>query len=150
MYVASLQNFLRRIQAATESAWDPSAPLDQALTAIFDVLIDLYTTRTDAARGCLVVCTAATEAPTHENVERELVRVLAHVDASFAALLEAARQRGELGPDVDVDTLAAVLAGMTHSLAVRARAGEGAERLKRLAAAAVELLGIESGAADKA
>lgn len=138
MFLAALQNFFGRIEAATQSARGSSAPLDQTVRNIFNVLIDLYTA--DGARGCLLVCTAAAEAPTHDNVRKELARLLSKVDAGFASLLEAARQHGELEPDVDIDALAGVLAGVTHTLAVRARAGTRRQRLREFAAAAVSQL----------
>lgn len=140
MYLAGLRNFFARIDAAVSPVVQSEAPVDQILRGIFDVLIDLYTGHDDAARGCLIICTAATEAATHDEVREELSGVLAGIDARFGRVLERAKQRGELGSDVDVQAIAPVLAGVTHTLAVRARAGQGRDALREIAAAAVALV----------
>lgn len=96
--------------------------------------------RDEAARGCLIVCTAAAEVSIHDEVRERLREVLTGIDARFARVLALAKQRGELPPLLDPEVLAPVLAGVTHTLAVRARADADREQLQALAEAAVALV----------
>ncbi len=140
MYLAGIRNFVGRIEAATSAVVRDESSLDAVLRGIFDVLIDLYTSEDGAARGCLVMCTAATEAVLNDEVRRELRAVLDRVDQRFRLVLKHASDNGELRGGADVKTLAQVLAGVTHTLALRARAGHSRAQLRKVATAAVALV----------
>ncbi|MCB9592189.1 MAG: TetR/AcrR family transcriptional regulator [Sandaracinaceae bacterium] len=144
MYVAALQNFFARVERRTGAIVGGDGAAADVVRRIFESLIELYTS--PEARGCLVVCTAPAEAASHEVVQGELRRVVTAVDGRFAAILEKARARGELSEAADPTSLAAILAAVTHTLAVRARAGVPAGELRAIADAAVELVFERGGA----
>ncbi|MEM7152957.1 MAG: TetR/AcrR family transcriptional regulator [Myxococcota bacterium] len=140
MYLAGLRNFFGRIDASISPVLEEAASLDESLRGIFEVLIELYVDHEDIARGCLIMSTAATEASGSERIREELGRLLDGIDARFAQVLQRGREHGELDPDADVEALASVLAGVTHSLSVRARAGAERSQLEQLADAAVAVV----------
>ncbi len=142
MYLKSLDAFVARIRLALAEPKKRDGTLEQTLTGIFDALLSIYESTGDdapSARGCLLICTAASEAGERPAVRGALNALLEGIDRHFAALLEAARQRGELPDDVDVEGRAAVLAATAHSLALRARAGSTHAALKRIARTAIAL-----------
>jgi AcrR family transcriptional regulator len=107
------------------------ADLGEALEAAFDAAIDVYTT--DGPGGCFVICTAPAEALTNPVCRSILDQALEAIDAFFLRRLEL-EQRRTMADPADLPLLAAQLGAILHSLALRARAGWSAERLRSLAA----------------
>lgn len=136
MYVAALKAYVARIERALAAAHSEDLSLEQALDATFDGLLRLYESQGegfDGARGCLVVCTAVTEAIAHPSVRTAVQNILAKIDKSFATLLERARTRGSIAADADASALATMLSATAHTLALRSRAGASHASLERLA-----------------
>lgn len=142
MYLRALRAFVARMDAALADAKSGGHPIAETLDAVFDGLLALYESSDPSApgaRGCMVVCTAAAEAAERAPVRDALAEVLRGIDDRMALLLHAARERGQLAPDADVEALAAVLAGTAHSVALRARAGASHDSLVAMARTAVRL-----------
>ena len=138
MYLRSIEAFAGRVQRTLQPARGGDAPLDAKLKSVFSALIEFYCSSDGAgARGCLVVCTAASEATERPAVRASLHAVLQATDARFSGMLEAARTQGELPEGADLEGLGALLAATTHSIALRARAGSPTQALELLAETAV-------------
>ena len=140
MYLSSLRAFAAKVQASMTPALSCDHDLEGALRALFTATLELYAGPTADQRGCLVVCTATAEAAANPRIQAALREVLNAMDQSLAALLRAARDRGELGIEQDVDGLALMLSAVLHSLAVRSRAGEDRAALEHLAKTAIRLV----------
>ena len=90
-------------------------------------------------RGCLVTCTAPTEAVAEPMVREALAKVIATLDTGFAARFRLAAGR-ELPAGIKADALGRLATGLLQSLALRARSGATAASLTRLAAQGVAQL----------
>ena len=69
-----------------------------------------------------------------------LAESIGGTDAFLAALIVAARGRGEIGAGADAAALASLATATLHTLAVRSRAGIARKQLEALAAAAIDLI----------
>jgi TetR/AcrR family transcriptional regulator, copper-responsive repressor len=160
LYLRAVDAFVARLRVSLAAAGGEETRLEQQLTALFASLLALYETDDGSgtgALGCLVICTAATEAVEQPRIREALNGVLSGIDLRLIGVLTRARDRGELAAGADIEGLAAVLAGTAHSLALRARAGASHESLERIAATAIGLIvpipttrhDPQSGAADR-
>lgn len=133
MYLAALAQLEAELRDVLASCLSPERPLRDGLIAFFEASTTLYVSGPHP-RGCLVVCTAPAEAVEDPAVRDALARVLAMLDAAFAA-------RFAMEPDgPDADTRAMLASAILHSLAIRARAGQGPGKLEQLARAGVDAL----------
>jgi AcrR family transcriptional regulator len=126
-----------RMMSARMSAAIGKTDLGAALTAAFDVAVDIYTT--DGPDGCFVLCTAPAEAMTNPVCRTILGQALEAIDALFLKRLKLEQRRMKAGP-ADLAVRATLLGATLHSLALRARAGWSPERLRRLAAGTIRLV----------
>ncbi len=152
MYLAAMESFVTRIERALATVRFEELSLEEALDAFLEGLLRLYESHdesSDMARGCLVICTAVTEAIAHPPVRAAVQKILANIDNRFVGLLEAARARGEIADDVDTAALASVLSSTVHSLALRSRAGASRAHLRRLARGSIAVV-LAAGRPTKA
>lgn len=144
MYLAALENYFARMSAKLAPAAGADASLPDVLASVFEALIKFFT-RPSGTNGCMVVCTAAAEAPSNEAIRKELDVLLAKIDGHFLHMLDRAQKSGELPEDVDAPALAKVLAGVAHTIALRARAGQRSKALRPIAQAAITLVNATLG-----
>ena len=139
MYLAALQTFAiesgRELQEALEAP-----TLREALEAFYARAIQDYLSGEQGPRGCLVVCTAVTEAVGDPAIRSALAAILADVDSIVAARIARAQAEGEHCGRGDPESLARVATSVLHSVAVRARAGARRSELMAIARATVELI----------
>jgi AcrR family transcriptional regulator len=139
LYLAALARFRELMAQTYREANQAAGSARDAVVAFLDGAIARYTSgRT--ARGCLAVCTATSEAPSHPRVRAALAELVGDLDRAHLAMLTRARDTGELPGGADVALLAQVLSGVQQSIAVRARAGVRVEELEALAHAVVTLV----------
>jgi AcrR family transcriptional regulator len=132
LYVAALQRLWGAIDkqfAALEAA---NLPLTESIARILQGSIDAYTAG-PSPQGCLAICTATAEAPNDPEIRAQLDRVLALMDDRIGRFYARAG-------DNDPEGKAHLLAGVLHSMSVRARAGQPRAVLERMAQAAVATL----------
>ena len=91
-------------------------------------------------QGCLVVCTAVTEANEQPAIRSALQGGLNLMDAAFEERFAAEVQTGRAPDGINAKQSAAIASAIFHSLAVRARAGQSRASLFALASAATSLL----------
>lgn len=140
MYLASVNYFVGLMQSHVHEASEREGSVRESILAIYETLIELYLSGNDGAWGCLVVCTAATEAAGNEKIRKTLEAVFQGIDKRFEQQLVLAQKTGGLSPSSDPPMLASVLGGVAHTLAVRPRAGAPRATLRKLARSAVELV----------
>ena len=139
MYLAALQLFAvesgRELQKALEAP-----TLREALEAFYSRAIQDYLSGDGSPRGCLVVCTAVTEATCDPAIRSALAAILAEVDAVVAARIARAQAEGHRSMSGDAKVLARVATSVLHSMALRARAGARRSELMTIARATAELI----------
>lgn len=139
LYLQALQLYTDQSNAAMAAALaGPS--LRDGLMRVYELALQLYCPGDAAARGCLLIGTAATEAPRDEAIRRALGDALRGFTAAFEHRLRRALDEGELPRGTDVATRAQLASAVLHSMALRARAGDARESLAAFAAAAVEIV----------
>lgn len=139
MYLSALQMFAaesgRELQKALEAP-----TLREALEAFYVRAIQDYLSGEEGPRGCLVICTAVTEAVGEPAIRSALAAVLADVDSVVAARIARAQTEGERCGRGGSKALARVATSVLHSVAVRARAGARRSELMAIARATVDLI----------
>jgi len=140
LYLKALDHYWARGFAAMAAALAPDRPLAAALTGVYDRALDLYFSGKGRPRGCFAIGTANTEAVEDPEIRAAFAAGLRHLDLAFEARIRAAREAGELGPDADVEALAALASATLHSIAIRARAGAARSALAALARRAVAVI----------
>jgi AcrR family transcriptional regulator len=149
LYLQTMERYVEAGRTAMESALDSAVPLREALMRVFDGALGWYLPAHDAARGCLLIGTAAVEAVNDEAVRERLAAGLRTFDKAFERRLRAALAQGELPPDASAPMLARLASALLHSMALRARAGDSRASLRAMAVAGVALIcGAAPAAAD--
>jgi AcrR family transcriptional regulator len=132
LYVAALDRLWSAIDkqfAALEAA---NLSLTDSVQRILKGSIDAYTAGPNP-QGCLAICTATAEAAGDADIRERLDRVLDLMDARIAAVYARA---GDNHPQAK----ARLLAGVLHSMSVRARAGQPRAVLEQMAEEALQIL----------
>lgn len=139
LYLQALQLYTEQSNAAIAAALQ-GRTLREGLLRVFELALQLYCPADAAARGCLLIGTAATEAPRDEAIRQALGDALRGFTAAFEARLRRAVDEGELPRGTGVAMRAQLASAVLHSLALRARAGDARKDLAAFAAAGVEMI----------
>jgi AcrR family transcriptional regulator len=139
LYLQSLRLYTEQSNAAIAAAFADRS-LRDGLLRVYELALQLYCPAGEAARGCLLIGTAATEAPRDEAIRRQLGDSLRGFNAAFEARLQQALDDGELPTGTDVALRAQLASAVLHSMALRARAGDPRKELAALARAGVEMV----------
>jgi AcrR family transcriptional regulator len=139
MYLAALRMFAvesgRELQKALEAP-----TLREALEAFYVRAIQDYVSGDGGPRGCLVICTAVTEAAGDPAIRSALAAILAELDSVVAVRIARAQAEGDRCTGGDARVLARVATSVLHSMAVRARAGARRSELLTIGRATAELI----------
>ena len=139
LYLQALALYTEQSNAAIAAAL-AGRPLREGLLRVYELALQLYFPAGEAARGCLLIGTAATEAPRDEAIRQALGDSLRGFNMAFEARLQQAADAGELPPGTDVAMRAQLASAVLHSIALRARAGDARQDLTALAAAGVAMV----------
>ena len=137
MYLRAMERFTGEFEGAVEAALEPGRPLADGLLAFYRASLERFLSGDHGPRGCLVLCTAATEAVVEPEIREVLAGVLSRLDCALERSFAAAIASGQISQDADPQAFASLAAAALHSLAIRVRAGESRDRLDALIAAAV-------------
>lgn len=148
LYLQALRLYTEQSDAAIAAAFE-GRPLREGLQRVYALALQLYYPTGAAARGCLLIGTAATEAPRDDAVRQQLGDALRGFTTAFQARLQRAVDEGELPAGTDVAMRAQLASAVLHSMALRARAGDAREAVAALAAAGVELAVSPTGTAAR-
>lgn len=139
LYLQALRLYTEQSNAAIAAAFEGRS-LRDGLLRVYALALQLYCPTDAAARGCLLIGTAATEAPRDAAIRAQLAESLRSFTAAFEARLRQAVADGELPAGTDTAMRAQLAAALLHSMALRARAGDAREELAALARAGVDLI----------
>jgi len=139
MYLAALQQFA--VESGRELKKALEAPtLHGALEKFYLRAIQDYVRGNGSPRGCLVVCTAVTEATGDPAIRSALAAILGEMDSMLAVRIAKAQAEGDRCIGGNAVALARVATSVLHSVAVRARAGARRSELLTIARAAADLI----------
>ena len=139
IYRKSLARFRAQLELALQGTLDGSKGINAELEAFFYTAISVYCSN-DPSLGCLVVCTAPSEAISHPDVGSDLQDLTAMLDKALENRLISAKENDEVPKDLDTELTAKLLQATLQTLALRARAGATATSLRKLAKYSVATL----------
>ena len=139
LYLQALQAYTAQADAAIAAAFEGQT-LRAGLQRVYALALRLYLPQDGPARGCLLIGTAATEAPHDEAIREQLAASLRGFTAAIEARMARAVEEGELPAGIDTAMRAELAAAVLHSMALRARAGDSRQALEALATAGVGLV----------
>ncbi|MEH6544172.1 MAG: TetR/AcrR family transcriptional regulator [Porticoccaceae bacterium] len=139
IYRISLARFCGQLDAGLQDTLEASPQIKPGLIAFFDQAIEVYCGN-NPPMGCLMICTAPSEALSHPQVGKDLSDLIRRLDKGFTSRLRRSRLDGELSEHVDLKNTAKLLQATLQTLALRARSGESKIGLRKLARYAVDTL----------
>ena len=139
LYLQALRLYAEQSNRAIAAAFEGRS-LRDGMLRVYELALQLYCPADAAARGCLLIGTAATEAPRDEAIREALSESLRGFTAAFEARLARAVREGELPTRTDVAMRAQLASAVLHSMALRARAGDARQDLAAFAAASIEMV----------
>jgi len=140
LYLRALERYTGQGRAAMQAALAPGPGLRESLLRVYDAALALYFPKGETARGCFLIGTAAVESVDDAQVREHLASGLREFDREFEARFRRAQAQGELAGGADAAMLAKLASAILHTLALRARAGDGRASLRATAVAGVELI----------
>jgi AcrR family transcriptional regulator len=140
LYLKCMERYRINLRRTLGATLRSEGPIEDALIAFCLAAIRLYMTGGANPLGCLIINTAPSAAAEAPDVKDVLSEALVELDGAVLSRLRAAVKRGELGTEADIASIAYLTASLVHSLAVRARAGEPLNSLRRNARAAIRQL----------
>jgi TetR/AcrR family transcriptional regulator, copper-responsive repressor len=120
LYIAALRFYARQILTGMESILAKDEPLERRLTNLFRAAIRLYTAP-PTAPGCMIIGTAATEAPAHPDIAAAARALLADTEAALEHTFARAVAEREIGNKPSPKARARMATALLDTLAIRAR-----------------------------
>ncbi len=114
--------------------------LGKGLEDYFGEIISAYISTEGRPLGCPVLSVISGEAAADPLIGAELAAAVEKTDIQFRRRMSMAAEAGEISADADTVGIAAMLAGLQHSLALRARAGETEPELSKIARSHIALV----------
>lgn len=136
LYLHTLRFYGDKSREGLEAILGGKGSIERRLGQVFNAAIDLYTAP-PRPRGCLIVGTAAVEAPTHPRIAAMAQTLLGEFERCFEAAFDKAVAAGELGRSPGPAARARIAGSLLDTLAIRARIGISAPDLKAFAASMV-------------
>lgn len=131
LYIQTLRFYGARSVEGLDAILGGKGPIDARLAKVFRAAIELYTA--PPRLGCMIVGTAAVEAPTHPRIAAAAAELLAAIEKCFERAFAAGELRRGPSPTVRARMAGAVL----DTLAIRARIGAKPAELRAFAASMV-------------
>jgi TetR/AcrR family transcriptional regulator, copper-responsive repressor len=145
LYLQTLERYLAERRALIASAFSSGQALPEAFRQLYYRMIDRFLEGDRGARGCFLLGTAVTEAVVNKEIRKMVVASEREMDGFLQGVFAAAQARGEIGPEADRKALAVLAWAITHTLALRARAGQPREALREIANSAVNVVFAAAG-----
>jgi AcrR family transcriptional regulator len=108
-----------------------ASTVSEALEALLKARARLFT-RPGRARGCMISAAVLTSASENAPIADQLRELRLTGLAGLRAALERGKASGEFRPDLDVEAMARLLAGLVQGMAVQARDGASEAELQCL------------------
>ena len=139
IYRRSLARVAAQLDAAMERLVQAQPDLKTGITEFFFQAIDVY--QSDGLPlGCLMMCTAPSEAFSHPAIAEDLDALIQRVDDGFKVRIDRAQKEGALPSTLKASMAAKMLQATLQSIALRARAGESKQSLRRFSRYAVDTI----------
>ena len=132
IYRATLARFCGQLDTAIQDFLEASQKIRPGLVDFFDHAIEVYCSN-NPPMGCLMICTARSEALSHPEVGEDLNALIQRLDEGFTQRLKRAKSEGELLDNIEPKLAGKMLQATLHTLALRARSGESKSGLRKLA-----------------
>jgi AcrR family transcriptional regulator len=136
LYIHTLRFYGDKSLAGLQAILGGKGSVERRLGQVFDAAIDLYTAP-PRPRGCLIVGTAAVEAPTHPRIAAMAQALLQEFEQCVEAAFAKAVAAGDLGRSPNPAARARIAGSLLDTLAIRARIGIPPSKLKAFAASMV-------------
>ena len=120
LYIAALRWYATQTLAALEVILAMNVPIERRLTDVYLAAASLYTAP-PTAPGCMIIGTAATEAPTHPDIAEAARSLLADIENALERAFSRAVADGEIGAEPSPRTRARMAGALLDTLAIRAR-----------------------------
>jgi AcrR family transcriptional regulator len=135
LYMAALARTREGAVVAMRAMLGSDGRLREVLARLLTATIDIYVAGDLAQRGCFIVGTAVTQAVGDPEARTLAAGFVADEDTVFRERF--ARSANELAPGLTPEAAAVIATAALHTLAIRARTGEGRETLAHVADATV-------------
>ena len=132
LYIHALRFYGTKSIEGLDAILAEKGTIQSRLGKVYKASIDLYTAPPHRP-GCLIVGTAAVEAPTHPRIAAVASELLASIEKS----LERAFAAGDLAPSPTPAARARMAGAILYAIAIRARLGTKAAELRAFAASMV-------------
>ena len=139
IYRKSLARFCDQLDKGIQETLDASTLVDVGLNAFFEQAIEVYC-GSNPQMGCLMICTAPSEAVSNPEVGKDLKDLISRLDIGLSQRLARAQRNGEISVDLQPKLTAKLLQATLQTIALRARTGESKASLRKLARYAVKTL----------
>lgn len=139
IYRKSLARFFGQLDKGMQETLDASTSVDVGLNAFFEQAIEVYC-GSNPQMGCLMICTAPSEAVSNPEVGKDLKDLISRLDVGLSQRLARAQRNGEISVDLQPKLTAKLLQATLQTIALRARTGEPKASLRKLARYAVKTL----------
>ena len=141
LYLATVQRYAQQSRDALEATLSGPGTLRERLCLLYEGAAAFYLQGgPEAPRGCFLVGTGLTEALLSPPVRAVLEQTFDAFTRSFARAFQRAVATAELSASVSPEDLAQLATATMNTLSLRARTGAAPNMLKRLAAAAIEII----------
>ena len=139
IYRKSLARFCGQLDKGMQETLDASTSVDIGLNAFFEQAIEVYC-GSNPQMGCLMICTAPSEAVSNPEVGKDLKDLISRLDVGLSQRLARAQRNGEISVDLQPKLTAKLQQATLQTIALRARTGEPKASLRKLARYAVKTL----------
>ena len=139
IYRKSLARFCGQLDKGMQETLNASTSVDIGLNAFFEQAIEVYC-GSNPQMGCLMICTAPSEAVSNPEVGKDLKDLISRLDVGLSQRLARAQRNGEISVDLQPKLTAKLLQATLQTIALRARTGEPKASLRKLARYAVKTL----------
>jgi AcrR family transcriptional regulator len=139
LYIHTLRRYGEQGVAGIDAVFAGKGPIDKRLGQVFKGAIDIYTAPPNP-RGCMIVGTAAVEAPTRPKIAAAAAELLQATEDAFERAFTKAVTAGELAAEPSPEARARLAGTALHTLAIRARLGTRPAELRAYAASLVTVI----------
>ena len=139
LYIHTLRHYGMHGVAGIDAIFGGKGPVDKRLGQVFKGAIDIYTAP-PYPRGCMIVGTAAVEAPTHPKIATAANELLQATEDAFERAFVRAVAEGELAAEPSPAARARLAGTVLHTLAIRARLGTKPAELRSYAASLIPVI----------
>jgi AcrR family transcriptional regulator len=132
LYLTTLKRYGDQSIAGMETILSRKIPIEQRVGQVYKAAVLLYTTPPHSP-GCMIINTAAVEAPMHPKIATAAAKLIADIEAAFERTFVRAVAEKEISSTPSPSARARLASSMFDTLAVRARLGETPAQLKAFA-----------------